>query len=715
MGRSVSLIFLTVVMIVAGQDGAEGQRKGIILYVSPKGSDDWSGQRPVATRGRKDGPFATLQKALDVVAEIKKRRQNPLRSPIVIYVRGGVYYLKEPVRVGPEHSGTKESPLVIAAYRNERPVLSGGRLITGWEPVKSAGDRPPSWKPIRNTRLWRVYLPEVSEGKWFFRQLWVDGKRTQRARYPNKGYLKVKGLKDIPPDAPWHRGVTEFIADIQDIPQSSDLDRGEVVVMNRWVESRLPIKEVNRETGVLTFTLRSVFRLDPGDYFYYENIAGALDQPGEWYLDRTKGILYYLADANWNPNTAEVVAPFLSQVFVMDGKPEKGELVEHIRIEGLTFSHTEWVFPDGKGPVWPAEDAGGFAQAAVGVPGAVWGAGVRDCVFQNCVFTRMGTYGLELSRGCKRNKIRYCLFRDLGAGGIKIGEQGIREKDEERTEDNEISDCDIGYGGLLFHSAVGIWIGQSGNNKIVHNRIHNFYYTGISIGWTWGYEQSLAGGNRVEFNHVHHIGVREDGDGPILSDMGGIYTLGIQSGTVIRNNLWHDIAGYRYGGWGIYFDEGSSGILAENNLVIRTTHGGFHQHYGRENTVRNNIFAFARDHQIQASRPEPHLRFRFIGNIVYWKEGELLAGNFGDMNFEFDRNVYWREGGGAISFAGMTWEQWRQKGMDQRSVIADPLFVNPSAGNFRLRKNSPALALGFQPFDLSSVGPRKRIRRKGSP
>ena len=162
----------------------------------------------------------------------------------------------------------------------------------------------------------------------------------------------------------------------------------------------------------------------------------------------------------------------------------------------------------------------------------------------------------------------------------------------------------------------------------LHNLIHDFYYTGISIGWTWGYGPALATNNTVELNHVHHIGVKSDGDGPILSDMGGIYTLGKQPGTTIRNNLWHDIAGIRYGGWGIYFDEGSSGILAESNVVYRTTHGGFHQHYGETNIVRNNIFAFARDHQIQRTRPEPHRSFSFVTNIVYFDSGILLTGDW---------------------------------------------------------------------------------------
>src|SRR5208282_6072295 len=253
----------------------------------------------------------------------------------------------------------------------------------------------------------------------------------------------------------------------------------------------------------------------------------------------------------------------------------------------------------------PKAEIGGFGQEAVGVPGGVWGEGLRNCVFEDCRFTHLGDYGLELARGCQGNRIMRCEFSDLGAGGIKLGETRIREQATEQTRGNEISDCRIHDGGKMFHSAVGLWMGQTPGNRILHNAIHDFYYTGISVGWTWGYGPSLATNNTFELNHVHHIGVKSDGDGPILSDMGGIYTLGKEPGTTIRNNLWHDVAGLRYGGWGIYFDEGSSGIMAESNIVYRTTHGGFHQHYGETNILRNNIFAFARDHQIQPTPPEP--------------------------------------------------------------------------------------------------------------
>jgi len=187
--------------------------------------------------------------------------------------------------------------------------------------------------------------------------------------------------------------------------------------------------------------------------------------------------------------------------------------------------------------------------------------------------------------------------------------------------------------------------------------------------------------------------------------MGGIYTLGIQPGTTIQFNLIHDIAGLRYGGWGIYFDEGSSYILAENNIVYNTTHGGFHQHYGAENIVRNNIFAFGRDAQIQRTRPEEHLSFRFEHNIVYWEEGELLAGKWDDFNFMFDYNLYWCKGD-KISFSNLSWEEWQKRGMDRHSLIADPLFENPRKGSFQIRTDSPIKEIGIVPIDLSKIGPR---------
>jgi parallel beta-helix repeat protein len=207
---------------------------------------------------------------------------------------------------------------------------------------------------------------------------------------------------------------------------------------------------------------------------------------------------------------------------------------------------------------------------------------------------------------------------------------------------------------------------------------------------------------------VHHIGTPAEGVEPALSDMGGIYTLGKEPGTIIRNNVFHDIAGLRYGGWGIYFDEGSSDILAENNLVYRTTHGGFHQHYGENNIVRNNIFALGRDAQIQRSRLEDHRSFTFEKNLVYWDHGNLLAGKWDRMNVAFDYNTYWHVGGEDFKFDKLSWEDWRKGGMDQHSQIHDPGFVDAEKFDFHLKPGAEKELLGFVSFDVSTVGPRPR-------
>ncbi|MBV8231679.1 MAG: right-handed parallel beta-helix repeat-containing protein, partial [Planctomycetaceae bacterium] len=114
-------------------------------------------------------------------------------------------------------------------------------------------------------------------------------------------------------------------------------------------------------------------------------------------------------------------------------------------------------------------------------------------------------------------------------------------------------------------------------------------------------------------------------------------------------------------------------ILAENNLAYNTTHGGFHQHYGRDNVVRNNIFAFGRDAQIQRTRIEPHRSFTFERNLVFWHTGELLAGDWEELHADLDRNLYWRTAAaeGPITFAGRSWDEWQKLGADVRSRIAD--------------------------------------------
>jgi hypothetical protein len=689
-------LFIIILALAAGcaktPPSAEQARN--TFFVATNGNDAWSGQLPTPNRQKTDGPFATLSRALNAVRQA--RASGAVSGRANVSLRSGIYFLESAMVLQPA-----DSDLEIAAYGNEQPVLSGGRRI-----VFRAGEGP----------LWKAEVPQARGGQWIFRELWINGARAIRARHPNRGYLAIADMPDKTSE--WSQGQTRFQYREQDLQPWTTLTNAELVAMTRWVESRLPVREIDPTNRVVSFSKKSVFQLSAGDLYYLENAREALDQPGEWYLDPWQGILSYHPRADQQLEKVEAIAPTLTQLVRFEGTPDSGKFVERVRFRGITFSHSEWYFPPGfqtgknKPEVSPPPQAeiGGFSQAAIGVPGAVWGEGVRQCTFEQCSFFNLGSYGLELGRGCQSNRIVRCEFANLGAGGIKIGETRIRTTDAEESRANEITDCHVHDGGKMFHSAIGIWIGQSPDNVIAHNLIHDFYYTGISIGWTWGYGPALATNNLVAFNHVHHIGISSDGDGPILSDMGGIYTLGRQPGTTIRSNLWHDIAAFRYGGWGIYFDEGSSEILAEKNLVYRTTHGGFHQHYGATNIFRNNIIAFARDHQIQRTRPEPHPSFSFETNIVYFDSGSLLTGDWSKDTYRIDRNLYFDTRSStnptSMLFANETLEKWRQRGHDVHSVIGDPLFVAPQKGDFKLHSNSPAFQIGFQPFDLSRVGPR---------
>ncbi len=253
----------------------------------------------------------------------------------------------------------------------------------------------------------------------------------------------------------------------------------------------------------------------------------------------------------------------------------------------------------------------------------------------------------------------------------------------------------------IHHGAIGVWVGHSGNNRVTHNDISDLFYTGISVGWSWGYAPTVSQNNTIDFNHIHHLGWG------VLSDMGGVYTLGLAHGTTVSNNVIHDVYSYdRYGrgGWGLYNDEGSSGIVLENNLVYRVKTGTYHQHYGRENVVRNNILAFSMDGQIQRSASKSTSRSPSPITSSSGTRPLAAAGSINDDKVRFAGNLYWDASGKPVDFHGLTLAQRQEKGWDEGSLIADPRFVDPAGGDFRLQPGSPAEKIGFKPFDYYRAG-----------
>lgn len=179
--------------------------------------------------------------------------------------------------------------------------------------------------------------------------------------------------------------------------------------------------------------------------------------------------------------------------------------------------------------------------------------------------------------------------------------------------------------------------------------------------------------NRVADNHIHLLG--QD----LLSDMGGVYNLGASEGTVVSGNVLHDIACHAYGGWGLYTDEGSTGVVFEHNLVYDTTSGGFQQHYGRDNTIRHNVFVNARDWQVKVSRPEGHRSFPFERSIIVWRQGKALAGPWDKLQTVPRHNCWWNTVGAAVTFLDKPLAEWQAAGHEQGSIVADPRFPRARA------------------------------------
>lgn len=674
-------IFLLLAAVSAGAG-----ESSVSFYVAPDGNDQWTGTLQAPNRKRTDGPFASIRRAQEALRSLKQGKPKG-KGALVVILRGGMYYLEKPLEFTPDDSGSADAPVVYRAYPGEGPVLSGGVRLTGWK-ITAEGH-------------WRLTIPDVKQGKWYFSQIFVNGQRRYRPRLPKDGYYHIAGSLS-PSEKAKDKGFDRFTFNEGEInPGWKNLQDIETLCFQVWTMARMRIESVDEKKCVVNFSgntrgLQSYSALREGNRYLLENVADALQEPGEWYLDRKTGVLTYIPLPGETPETAVVIAPRLEKLVELKGDVQNRQWVRRIHFKEITFAHTNYNCP---------VEGNAFAQAEAHMSAAISAEGARSCIFEGCSIRRLGAWALELGRGCQNNRVDSCEIVDMGAGGVRIGLMSMAQDKEDMADYNVVSNCLIAHGGRMHPAAVGVWIGHSPYNRISHNDIHDFYYTGVSVGWSWGYGASQANHNIVQHNHIHQIGQG------VLSDMGGIYTLGLAPGSVLRHNLIHGIKSFKYGGWGIYFDEGTTDMLAENNVVYDCKSAGFHQHYGKGNIVRNNIFAFGQDSQLMRTRAEEHVSFTFEHNIVYWADGPLLGSNWKDGRYLLDYNLYFKTGGKPIDFMGLTLQEWNEKGQDIHSIIADPLFIDPDRRNFRLRPGSPAGEIGFVPIDMTGFG---RTRSGGS-
>ena len=666
------------------------------VHLSPTGSDTADGSAAA--------PVATLRRALDRVREIRSADRSR-ETPVEILVADGRYELAQPVVITPDDSGTEKSPTVIRAKAVSRPVFSGGRVIRDWQVHSQDGQ-------VR----WTVDLPEVKAGTWNFGQLFVNDQRRFRPVLPASGWYTIAGT--LPPSpAAAGKGHDRFVFSGDDLRADwANLADVEVVAVHKWTMSRMPIAtiaplETDAGQKVVTFAghTRGVWEwcsFPKGNRFMVENVREALGAPGSWYLDRPTGTLTYCPLEGETPETTIVIAPVAERLLEFCGDAAAGRLVEHVTLEGLTFAHDNWSMRRG-GQSYP--------QAEANVGGSIMATGVRHLAFDRCVVRQVGRYAIEFRAGCQDCTVERCELVDLGGGGVLAssevhqmtdgneGSEGLVDAKYQSVQGITVRDTTIAHGGRLHPAAVGVWIGHAAGCTVEHCDIHDLTYTGVSVGWTWGYGPSPAHHNRIAHNHIYDIGHG------VLSDMGGVYTLGISPGTVVEGNVIHDIVSRDYGGWGLYTDEGSTGIVMRKNLVYRTSSGGFHQHYGRDNAIENNVFAMARDWQLQRTRVEDHTSFRFEKNIVWWNSSAPLIRHTDWTNQVVTKsNCYWNASGPVVFNRGHDLAARQAAGQDAGSIVADPKFKDPDHGDFTLASDSPVWALGFEPLDPAAAGRRTK-------
>ncbi|HRU25172.1 MAG TPA: right-handed parallel beta-helix repeat-containing protein, partial [Candidatus Latescibacteria bacterium] len=428
------------------------------LYVSPLGRDNWSGRLAEANADDTDGPFATVTKARDTIRELKRATRLP--ASVTVWLRGGRYILKAPLTF----THADSAPVTYAAFPGETPVLDGGTRITGWQK-----------ESLNGKEVWVTTIPEVAEGKWYFRQLFVNGARRSRPRLPKEGFYRVADYERPHAEGPWgdiFMGADAFQCapgHVQSWKNITDID---IVVIHWWVEERVSMAGFDPATNTVKLANKTGFTLkdDVADglaRYYVENVKEALSDPGEWYLDRSTGKLTYVPMPGEDIETAQVFAPRLRKLVQVTGDADAENYVEFLRFEGLTFEHAEWDYCLSN-------------QAAHKTPAVITFEAARSCAFENCTVRHIGGYAVELRDGCQNIRVVGNTLVDLGAGGVHLNGADALGPRARRTGNNRITDNSIGEGGRVFLAAVGVLSRHSFGNHISHNHIYDLYYSGVS-------------------------------------------------------------------------------------------------------------------------------------------------------------------------------------------------------------------------------------------
>ncbi len=507
-------------------------------YVSPAGSDDNPGTESL--------PFQTVQKARDTIRSINA----DMTGDIVVYLREGDYNQTSTLLMDERDSGSNGYWVIYRAYDDEKPVIEGGRPITGWTLFDAGAN---------------IYKASAG-GDIETRQLYVNGIRAVRAR--SEGGL-TNPL----------RTTAGYTSDNTELASWNNISDVEFVYKAQWTNPRIGIDTVSLDSGKAVITMKQ-----PGwDYvtqrpsvvnpWYVENAYELLDEPGEWYLDRTTDTFYYKPRPGETMSTATVVAPVVEELVRIEGTTLDTP-VDGIHFEGLTFSYTTWLRPSSD--LGHADAQNNLLRYGVDkLPiGAVTVEKAAHIVFERNEFSKIGIMAIKMVNGVQESLIRGNRFFDLSGGAINVGEttkldNEISNPSDPRKllknvdiENNYIHDVGIDY-----RSSAAIGLGFVVDADISHNEIFNIPYDGITIGYGLAHVTSSALRNaKIHANFIHDL------LGEQIYDGGAIYTLGGTGGTVEnKNEITENYLRNQMNRYGvIYHDEGSTFWKTKNNVIDTT-------------------------------------------------------------------------------------------------------------------------------------------------
>jgi len=642
------------------------------LYVAVNGRDDWSGRRPSPNRGRTDGPFATLERARDEIRKMKQAGALP-RGGVTVKLRGGVYEREKPFELSLEDSGTQGSPVVYTAYAGEQVRLVGGKVVTGWQPVTDPAVlgrlEEAARGKVLQADLRALGIADFGAVSGGGLELFFQDRPMTLARWPNEGFTHIV---DVVGGQPYD--IRGTVGDrIGKFTYEGDRPKRWVGEKDVWVHGYWFWDWADERHKVESIdTARRIIAVVPpyhgygyrkGQWFYAFNLLAELDSPGEWYLDRETGLLYFWPPAPIDQGPAVVsVAPTL--VTLRDAS--------HVTLRGLIL-----------------EAARGTAVTITG--------GAQDQVV-GCTLRNVGGDAVTITGGAA-NGVADCEIYGTGNGGINLsgGDRKTLTPAGHYADNNHIHH--YSRWNRMYHPAIMM---DGVGNRASHNLIHDAPHEAIGF---WGNDHV------IEFNEIHHVCMESNDAGAIYC--GRDWTM---RGTQIRDNFLHDINGFEGRGCvGVYLDDMLCGIEIRDNVFYKVTRAAFIGG-GRDCVVENNIFVDC-DPAVHvdaralgwASETVPTTMMERLTAMPYrqppWSDGyprlvsileEEPAAPRGNV---IARNICWGGKWDEIESAARPLVTFEANLLDQ-----DPHFVDPAHRNFQLRDDSPAYGLGFRRIPMGKIG-----------